>query len=430
MTTTDISADQIKQWEHDEYFAVDLRDLSAFQHGCIPGAIHRPYSELKEELARIDEEYRGEERREALQILWEDLEGMAGWLPETEQNLAADFLADRKILFYCARGNVSQEVAECFAEEGFEAYSLQGGYGAWVLSQYETPDEEDEEKVTCEDIEKSIRKKFHKQLFSRFAKAINEYEMLQPGDRVAVCISGGKDSMLMAKLFQELRRHNKFHFELVFLVMDPGYSPVNREVIEKNAELMQIPVVFFESDIFDAVYDVEKSPCYLCARMRRGHLYNKARELGCNKIALGHHYDDVIETILMGMLYGGQVQTMMPKLHSTNFPGMELIRPMYLIREDDIKRWRDYNHLYFLQCACHFTETCDSCDEEGTSASKRLEIKHLIQELKKTNPFVEYNIFRSVENVNLNTVIAYKQNGVVHRFTDQYDEICGDEEQQ
>lgn len=226
--------------------------------------------------------------------------------------------------------------------------------------------------------------------------------------------------MLMAKLFQELKRHNKFDFELTFLVMDPGYSAENRKIIEQNAKLMDIPITIFESDIFDAVDTIEKSPCYLCARMRRGHLYKKAKDLGCNKIALGHHYDDVIETILMGMLYGAQVQTMMPKLHSTNFEGMELIRPLYLIREDDIKHWRDYNELHFLQCACHFTDTCSSCRDDGTSNSKRLEIKKLIAELKKTNPYVEANIFKSVENVNLATIIAYKENGNKHFFTENY----------
>ena len=228
--------------------------------------------------------------------------------------------------------------------------------------------------------------------------------------------------MLMAKLFQELQRHNKYPFELVFLVMDPGYSEVNRLVIEKNARLLGIPIEIFESDIFDAVYTVEKSPCYLCARMRRGHLYSKAKELGCNKIALGHHYDDVIETILMGMLYGGQVQTMMPRLRSSNFEGMELIRPMYLIREEDIIRWRDYNGLHFIQCACHFTDTCSSCREDGTSASKRMEIKQLIATMKRNNPYVEGNIFKSVENVNLSTVIAYKEDGVRHSFLERLKE--------
>lgn len=274
--------------------------------------------------------------------------------------------------------------------------------------------------ATNDEIEISIRKKFHKQIFSKFAKAINVYELLQQGDRVAVCISGGKDSMLMAKLFQELKRHNKFAFELVFLVMDPGYNKVNRAVIERNAKRMDIPITVFETDIFESVYEIEKSPCYLCARMRRGHLYSKAKELGCNKIALGHHYDDVIETILMGMLYGGQMQTMMPKLHSTNFEGMELIRPMYLVREDDIKHWRDYNRLHFLQCACRFTENCADCRPDGSSESKRMEIKRLIRDLKEINPFVEKNIFKSVENVNLDTLIAYKKDGVTHHFLERY----------
>ena len=269
-------------------------------------------------------------------------------------------------------------------------------------------------------IEDSIRKKFHKQLFTPFTQAIKRYELIQPGDKIAFCISGGKDSMLMAKLFQELKCHNKFPFELVFLVMDPGYLDINRRMIEDNAALLGIPVTIFESNIFDAVYEIEKSPCYLCARMRRGYLYSRAKELGCNKIALGHHYDDVIETILMGMLYGAQVQTMMPKLRSTNFEGMELIRPMYLIREADIIKWRDYHGLHFLQCACHFTETCSACREDGTEISKRMEVKHLIAEMKKTNPYVEGNIFKSVENVNLKTIIAYKTGGVKHMFLENY----------
>ena len=226
--------------------------------------------------------------------------------------------------------------------------------------------------------------------------------------------------MLMAKLFQEIQSHRQAKFDLTFLVMDPGYNADNRRLIEYNAKNLGIPITIFESSIFDAVDTVEKSPCYLCARMRRGYLYSKAKELGCNKIALGHHYDDVIETILMGMLHGGQVQTMMPKLHSTNFEGMELIRPMYLIREADICKWRDYNELHFLQCACHFTETCTTCHEGGTTSSKRLETKKLIAELKKTNPQVEANIFNSVSNVNLSTVIAYKEDGVKHHFLDSY----------
>lgn len=271
------------------------------------------------------------------------------------------------------------------------------------------------------EIEKSIRKKFHKNIWCKFTKAVREYELVKEGDQIAVCISGGKDSMLMAKLFQELKRHNKFSFELKFLLMDPGYNPANRELIEANARRLNIPLQIFESNIFEAVFHVEKSPCYLCARMRRGYLYSKAKELGCNKIALGHHYDDVIETILMGMLYGAQIQTMMPKLHSSNFKGMELIRPMYLVREEDIKKWRDYNKLHFLQCACKFTENLEAHQGNGQSDSKRLEIKELIRELKQKNPFIEGNIFKSVENVNLSTVIAYKQDGVKHHFLDDYD---------
>lgn len=269
-------------------------------------------------------------------------------------------------------------------------------------------------------VEQSLRKKFRKDILSRFTKAVKEYELVKEGDRIAACISGGKDSMLMAKLFQELSHYQECRFETEFLVMDPGYSQANRSRIEENAEKLQVPIKIFASDIFASVYHVEKSPCYLCARMRRGYLYSYARELGCNKIALGHHYDDVIETILMGMLYGAQVQTMMPKLHSTNFEGMELIRPMYLIRQEDIIAWRDYNHLEFLQCACRFTEECADCENQE-SRSKRMEIRGLIQSLKRTNPFVESNIFRSVENVNLDTVIAYKKGGRRHHFLEEYD---------
>lgn len=276
-------------------------------------------------------------------------------------------------------------------------------------------------KLKEKQVEESIRKKFHKQLFTPFARACKSYQLIKEGDHIAVCISGGKDSMLMAKLFQEIQKHRKVSFELTFLVMDPGYNKNNRELIEQNAKALGVPVTIFESTIFNAVDNIEKSPCYLCARMRRGYLYSKAKELHCNKIALGHHYDDVIETILMAMLYGAQIQTMMPKLHSTNFEGMELIRPLYLIRESDICAWRDYNDLHFLQCACHFTENCAALREDGTSYSKRLEIKKLIAELKKGNPFVESNIFRSIENVNLDTVIGYKKNGVRHSFLDEYD---------
>lgn len=277
------------------------------------------------------------------------------------------------------------------------------------------------------EVEQSIRKRFKKTIWSKFTRAINTYDLVKPGDRIAVCISGGKDSMLMAKCFQELKLHNKFDFTVKFLVMDPGYNEANRRLIEENARNLNVPITVFESDIFESVFHIEKSPCYLCARMRRGHLYAYAEELGCNKIALGHHYDDVIETILMGMLYGGQIQTMMPKLYSTNFTGMELIRPMYLIREHNVKAWRDHNELTFLQCACKFTESCAVPGNEENS-SKRVEVRELIRTLKKTNPFVEGNIFKSVENVNLQTIVAYKQDGIKHHFLDEYDKKSDGEE--
>ena len=283
-------------------------------------------------------------------------------------------------------------------------------------------------KTTCEKVELSIRKKFHNKIFSKFCKAINEYKLLKPGDKVAVCISGGKDSMLMAKCFQELQKHHKFEFDVVFLVMDPGYSKANRKQIENNAKLLNVPVKIFESNIFESVVNIEKSPCYICARMRRGYLYKFAQELGCNKIALGHHYDDVIETIVMGMLYGAQIQTMMPKLHSDNFEGMELIRPLYLVREEDIIHWRDYNGLTFLQCACKFTEKYygDNAQESG---SKRKYVKDLIAKLAETDPIIEQNIFKSVENVNLATIIAYKdEHGVRHTLQERYDTLLKDKD--
>ena len=281
--------------------------------------------------------------------------------------------------------------------------------------------EEDARNLRIREIERSIIKKFRKPVWRRFTKAINEYELIKDGDKIAVCISGGKDSMLMAKLFQELARHGKKNFEVVFLVMNPGNNEANYQLILENSRTLGIPITVFQSEIFDVVAGEESSPCYLCARMRRGYLYSRAKELGCNKIALGHHYDDVIETILMGMLYGAQIQTMMPKLHSTNFEGMELIRPMYLIREEDIIHWANYNGLRFLRCACRFTEQC--ADEETDKSSKRAEVKELIHNLAQKDPVIEFNIFKSVENVNVNTVVAYKKDGVKHHFLETYDEI-------
>ena len=280
----------------------------------------------------------------------------------------------------------------------------------------------EEAKKTLEEIERSIVKRYRKPIWSKFIKAVKDYQLIEEGDKIAVAISGGKDSLLMAKLFQELKKHGQVNFDVEFIAMDPGYHPQIKDLLIENCEHLNIPVHIYESKIFEIIDEKAKDyPCYLCARMRRGHLYSFAKEMGCNKIALGHHYDDVIETILMGMLYGAQVQTMMPKLHSTNFEGMELIRPLYLVREDDIKVWRDYNDLHFIQCACKFTDTCTTCNN-NENRSKRMEIKDLIRELKKVNPYVEGNIFKSIENVNLNTVVAYKKDGVKHHFLETYDE--------
>lgn len=269
-------------------------------------------------------------------------------------------------------------------------------------------------------VERSIQKKFRKSIWVPFIAAVKRYELIQENDKIAVCISGGKDSMLMAKLLQELQKYSEVPFELVYLVMDPGYNELNRKKIESNAALLHIPITIFETDIFSVANNTEKNPCYLCAKMRRGHLYSKAKSLGCNKIALGHHFSDVVETTVMSMFYGAQLQAMPPKLHSQNFEGMELIRPMYCIHEDDILSWKRYNDLEFIQCACRFTESCASCG--GTEkGSKRAEIKALIKELSTKSPYIEKNIFRSVENVNLNTIVAYKQNGKKHSFLEDYD---------
>ena len=386
MKDLEISVQEMAQLDEKTYRLIDMRDDLSYSYGNIPGSIHIPGEELLENPEQLALQYPGE-----------------------------------KLIIYCKKGENSKELVCSLQEKGIDAVSLQGGYLAWLMDRMKEQPGKEQEREAYLDIEESIRKKFRKTIWCRFTKAIREYELVKEGDKVAVCISGGKDSMLMAKLFQELKRHNKFPFEVVFLVMDPGYSPENRQIIENNAKKLNIPVTIFESDIFESVFNIEKSPCYLCARMRRGYLYHKAQELGCNKIALGHHYDDVIETILMGMLYGAQVQTMMPKLHSTNFEGMELIRPLYLVREDDIKKWRDYNDLHFIQCACKFTDTCTTCG--GENASKRVEVKNLIRQLKETNPFVESNIFKSVENVNLSTIVAYKKDGEKHHFLDDYDGI-------
>ena len=373
-----ITIEELNKLDKDTYQIIDIRDKEEVQKDEMPGAVYVPSDDI-----------------------------------ETSEKVDLS----KKLIICCRIGKISIDVAERLREKGVDAVSLEGGYTAWLLDSIKRKEAES----ISRDVEQSIRKKFRKKIWRMFAKAINTYDLVKEGDKIAVCISGGKDSMLMAKLFQELKLHNKFEFEVKFLVMDPGYSPENRKVIEENARKLNIPITIYESDIFESVYNVEKSPCYLCARMRRGYLYKFAKDMGCNKIALGHHYDDVIETILMGMLYSGQVQTMMPKLHSTNYEGMELIRPLYLIREQDIKSWCRYNDLHFIQCACKFTDTCTTCNNEE-KRSKRVEIKELIKTLKQVNPYVEGNIFKSVENVSLEAIVAYKIDGVKHSFLETYDE--------
>ena len=268
-------------------------------------------------------------------------------------------------------------------------------------------------------VERSIQKKYRDVLWTPFIAAVKRYELISAGDKIAVCISGGKDSMLMAKLLQMLQRHSEVPFELVYLVMDPGYNAVNRQKIESNAQFLHIPITVFETNIFDVANNTDKSPCYLCAKMRRGHLYSKAQSLGCNKIALGHHFSDVVETTVMAMFYGSQLQAMPPKLRSQNFPGMELIRPLYCIHEDDILAWKRYNDLEFIQCACRFTENCTMCDNGG-GGSKRQEIKTLLRRLRLDNPNIEKSIFNSIHSVCLDTMVGYKSGGIEHTFTEIY----------
>ncbi|WP_294586092.1 ATP-binding protein [uncultured Ruminococcus sp.] len=354
---------------------IDIRDELSFEYGHIDGAVNIPADRLYE-----------------------------SQLPK-----------DKKLFICCKSGLISDTEAEKLRELGYDAENLEGGYYGWLR---EKLSEEVIEDIS-QDAERSIQKKFRKSIWVPFIAAVKRYELIQENDKIAVCISGGKDSMLMAKLLQELQKYSEVPFELVYLVMDPGYNELNRKKIESNAALLHIPITIFETDIFSVANNTEKNPCYLCAKMRRGHLYSKAKSLGCNKIALGHHYDDVIETILMGMLWGAQVQTMMPKLHSTNFPGMELIRPMYLIREDDIKAWRDANDLHFIQCACRFTEERDSA-ADGVGESKRQEMKLLLRQLKKTNPNIEKSMFRAIHGVQLDTFPGFKFRGRAFAFPEAY----------
>lgn len=372
-----ITIDELSDIHPSLYTLVDTRDITSHEYGAIPNS-----------------------------ICMQDI---------LEQAINHTLDKNKSYVLYCMNGRKSISLVYELQQLGYDAIDLINGYSGYLEKSMLVFDDSIQYKA-----ERSIIKTYHKELLSPFLRALDKYQLIEEGDKIAVCISGGKDSMLMAKLFQEVHKFTKVKFDVVFLVMDPGYSELNRKVIEYNARVLGVPITIFESRIFDVVYSMEKSPCYICARMRRGHLYNKAKELGCNKIALGHHYDDVIETILMGMMYAGQIQTMMPKLKSENFEGMELIRPMYLIREKDIMNWRDYNNLHFIQCACHFTDTCSSCREDGTSNSKRMETKKLIEQLKKTNPVIEKNIFKSVENINLHNVIAYKTDDGWHNFLDDY----------
>ena len=328
----------------------------------------------------------------------------------------------KSYLVMCHTGDHSRDIVSLLQDHGIDAANLDGGWRAYLRLSLQRFMEEDQDEKRSEKtaaIERSIIKRFRKTVWSPFTKAVKDYQLIQEGDRIACCISGGKDSFLMAKLLQELQRHGPVRFELVFLCMNPGYNEDNWQIIKDNAKILGVDLTVFNTEIFDTVAEIDKNPCYLCARMRRGYLYSHAKELGCNKIALGHHYDDVIETILMGMLYAGKVETMMPRLKSQHFEGMELIRPLYLIREKDIKAWRDANELNFIQCACRFTENCLSCG--GARGSKRDDVKQLIADLARQDPVIEANLFRSVENVSLNAVIGYKdREGVRHSFLEEF----------
>lgn len=329
---------------------------------------------------------------------------------------------EKSYLVMCHTGDHSRDIVSLLQDHGIDAANLDGGWRAYLRLSLQRFMEEDQDEKRSEKtaaIERSIIKRFRKTVWSPFTKAVKDYQLIQEGDRIACCISGGKDSFLMAKLLQELQRHGPVRFELVFLCMNPGYNEDNWQIIKDNAKILGVDLTVFNTEIFDTVAEIDKNPCYLCARMRRGYLYSHAKELGCNKIALGHHYDDVIETILMGMLYAGKVETMMPRLKSQHFEGMELIRPLYLIREKDIKAWRDANELNFIQCACRFTENCLSCG--GARGSKRDDVKQLIADLARQDPVIEANLFRSVENVSLNAVIGYKdREGVRHSFLEEF----------
>ena len=381
-----ITIESLERTDKDKVLVVDIRPEDQYQRGTFPGAVNLPMAEF-------------EDRKTELELY-----------------------KDKEIYLMCHTGERSLEYVQDLIADGYDAGNVTGGYRSYLkltLTRFVQKDSEEQLAERTREIERSIIKKFRKSVWRPFTKALNEYQLVQEGDKIAVCISGGKDSMLMAKLFQELKRHGKVNFEVVFLVMNPGYNEDNWNIILNNAKLLGIPLTVFESDIFDTVATIDKNPCYLCARMRRGYLYSKAKELGCNKIALGHHFDDVIETILMGMLYSAKIETMMPKLHSQNFEGMELIRPMYMIKEERIKAWRDYNKLQFIQCACRFTENCSTCG--GGRKSKRDEMKELVEQFRNISSVIDTNIFNSIHNINLNTVIGYHKDDMKYNFLDDYD---------
>ena len=381
-----ITIESLERTDKDKVLVVDIRPEDQYQRGTFPGAVNLPMAEFED--------------------------------CKTELEL----YKDKEIYLMCHTGERSMEYVQDLIADGYDAGNVTGGYRSYLkltLTRFVQKDSEEQLAERTREIERSIIKKFRRSVWRPFTKALNEYQLVQEGDKIAVCISGGKDSMLMAKLFQELKRHGKVNFEVVFLVMNPGYNEDNWNIILNNAKLLGIPLTVFESDIFDTVATIDKNPCYLCARMRRGYLYSKAKELGCNKIALGHHFDDVIETILMGMLYSAKIETMMPKLHSQNFEGMELIRPMYMIKEEGIKAWRDYNKLQFIQCACRFTENCSTCG--GGRKSKRDEMKELVEQFRNISGVIDTNIFNSIHNINLNTVIGYHKDDMKYNFLDDYD---------
>ena len=378
-----ITIEELLQLDQNTITVLDVRPADAYIRGSVPGAVSIPLAEVEERMEELPKE--------------------------------------KPVYVLCHTGEWSVDAVYELEAAGYDAANIEGGYRSFLrkkLSEFVQDENTTGEKQ--KEIERSIIKKYRKELWTPFIVAVKRYELVQEGDKIAVCISGGKDSMLMAKLMQELQKHSDVPFELVFLVMDPGYNEINRQKIESNAELLHIPVTIFESNIFSVANNTEKNPCYLCARMRRGHLYSKAKELGCNKIALGHHFNDVIETTVMAMFYGAQLQAMLPKLHSSNFEGMELIRPMYCIHEEDIIRWKNAHGLEFIQCACRFTENC-AASEDGSGNSKRQEVKLLLKRLKKDNPDIEKSVFNSIHSVCLDTMPGWKTKGETHSFLENYD---------